>query len=117
MRIYSFAPSDGRRTTEHASALTLVPMLSAEHAHVVCVHLAAGDSVGIHEAAGEQLFCVVDGAGWVEGDGADRVPIQAWQAASWRRGERHGAGTTTGLTALVVEGPRLELHESLPGRS
>jgi hypothetical protein len=39
----------------------------------------------------------------VRGEGAERVPIRAGQAAFWEPGERHEAGTEVGMTAIVVE--------------
>jgi hypothetical protein len=59
--------------------------------------------VGYHAAATYQLFAVIKGDGWVRGDGAERVPIRASQAAFWQPGERHEAGTGAGMTAIVVE--------------
>jgi hypothetical protein len=65
--------------------------------------------VGEHEATVDQLFCVVDGEGWVSGPGGVRHPITALQAAHWRTGEQHAAGTESGLTAIVLEGGSFEV--------
>jgi quercetin dioxygenase-like cupin family protein len=68
------------------------------------MHLPAGGIVGEHEAMSGQLFCVVSGEGWVSGDDGERRAIKTHEAACWSRGERHAAGTETGLTAIVIEG-------------
>lgn len=65
--------------------------------------------MGEHEAVVGQLFCVVDGEGWVSGSDRERRSIAAWQAAHWRPGELHAAGTATGLIAFVLEGDAFEV--------
>jgi quercetin dioxygenase-like cupin family protein len=67
------------------------------------MYLGPGGLVGYHPTATYQLFAVIEGDGWVRGEGAERVPIRAGQAAFWQPGERHEAGTDVGMTAIVVE--------------
>ena len=78
-------------------------------AGVVLIDLPPEGSIGEHEAVVGQLFCVVEGAGWVSGGDGARTPLRARQAAHWRRGERHAAGTEQGLTAVVLEGEAFEV--------
>jgi quercetin dioxygenase-like cupin family protein len=78
-------------------------------AHVYVLHFAAGGEIGRHEAAFGQLFVVVDGAGWVEGDRSERAPIVAGEAAYFRRGEVHAKGSDTGMVAVMVQVRDLDL--------
>ena len=105
MRLISFGPEAGHHVDRFGSSFTLTPLMSpSDTARTVCLHLEAGGSVGAHDALATQLFCVVNGEGWVSGD--DGVPhaIQALEAAHWEAGERHAAGTDSGMVVVVIEG-------------
>lgn len=62
-----------------------------------------GGVIGRHPAVVDQLFCIIEGEGWVSGADGTRVEVSAGQAAHWAAGEDHGSGSTSGMTALVVE--------------
>src|ERR1700728_4376463 len=95
MQIHSFTRSDGKRIDHFGSSFVLTQLTNPEGtARVACFHLGPGDLVGEHEAAGGELFCVVDGEGWVTG-------------------ERHAAGTDSGLVAIVLEGNSFEVTANL----
>ena len=105
MRLLSFGPDSGHPIARFASDFVLTPL--TEHGGSVraaCIHVGPGGSVGEHEATVDQLFCVVGGEGWVSGEDGVRCRIAVLEAAHWRSGERHAAGTDTGLTAIVLEG-------------
>lgn len=70
---------------------------------VSVMHLGPGGQVGYHPAGPPQLFAVVQGSGWAQGAGPERVPLAAGQAAFWDSGEWHAAGSETGMMAIVVE--------------
>jgi quercetin dioxygenase-like cupin family protein len=84
-------------------------LIRSENLHVGCMRLGPGGLVGYHRGVAAQLFSVVEGEGWVRGDGSDRTPITAGQAALWESGEEHEAGTDTGMIAMVVEGASLSV--------
>jgi len=88
----------------------LAPLADATgSARIACFHLAAGESVGAHDAAIGQLFCVVAGEGWVSGDDDLATPLRATEAAYFAPGEHHAAGTDSGLVAVVIEAPAVEV--------
>jgi quercetin dioxygenase-like cupin family protein len=101
--MFSFGPEAGRHVDRHGSDFRLSRLAHAEGIHVGCLYLGPGGLVGYHPAATYQLFAVIEGDGWVRGEGAERVPIRAGQAAFWQPGECHEAGTDVGMTAIVVE--------------
>ncbi len=105
MQIRSFDISTARPVTDFGSDFRISPLV-APGARVVVnvIHLLEGGCVGRHAAVVPQAFCVVAGEGWVSGDDDERVPIAAGQVAEWSEGEHHGAGSDTGLTAVVLEG-------------
>lgn len=74
-----------------------------------CIHLGTKSVLGYHPAVVNQLFLVVDGEGWVRGEGdAERVPIRAGQAAFWVAGEGHESGSEEGMVVMVIEGEGLD---------
>lgn len=90
-------------------AVTLAPLLrGAGPVSAVVFLIEPGGVVGEHPAATHQLFCVVEGQGWVRGAETHRTQIRAGQAAFWLRGEQHESGSESGMTALVVEGDELD---------
>ena len=103
MRIFGFGPERGRRITHYGSDFVMSRLAHPENLHVGCMHLGPGGLVGYHPAGTYQLFIVVKGEGWVRGEGSEKVPIEAGQAAFWEPGEQHGVGTDSGMMAIVVE--------------
>ena len=105
VRIFSFARQDGHHVDKFASSFVLSPLTDpGGRARVACFHLGPGEIVGEHEAVVGQLFCVLEGSRWVSGGDGDRVAIIAKRAAYWSTGEKHAAGSDTGMTAIVLEG-------------
>lgn len=105
MRLIRFGPEAGREVAAFGSdGLVISPVLRAKGAaQVGCMHIAPGGHVGRHEATEPQVFMVIAGSGWVEGENGRRVEIETGWAACWARGELHSSGTDAGMSALVVE--------------
>jgi mannose-6-phosphate isomerase-like protein (cupin superfamily) len=94
-----------------SKAAAAVPLtLPDGDAHVLCLRLGAGGTLGRHPASVDQLFVVVEGEGWVTGADGERVRVAAGTALYWAAGEEHESGSEKGLTAIVVESERLEPH-------
>lgn len=105
MRIFSFARNAGHHVDQFGSNFILAPLTDPHgRARVACFHLGPGEFIGEHDATVGQLFCVVEGSGWVSGGDGVRVDIVSHQGAYWFAGERHATGTESGLTAIVLEG-------------
>jgi hypothetical protein len=105
VQLFSFDRGSGHHIDRFGSDFVLSPLTNPDGmARVACFHLGVGGMVGEHEAVTGQLFCVVDGTGWVSGADGQRRSIATSQAAYWPKGERHAAGTERGLTAVVLEG-------------
>ena len=105
MELVSFGPDTGHHVDRFGSDFVLSPVMGVrDTARTIVMHLVPGDQVGEHEAGTVQLFCVVEGSGWVSGADGVRHPIKRHQAAHWTPGELHAAGTDVGLVAVVIEG-------------
>ena len=73
------------------------------------IHIEQGGVVGYHLAPVPQLFIVVEGEGWVEGENQKRVNVRSGEGVIWKKGEGHTSGSDSGLTALVLESEELTL--------
>jgi quercetin dioxygenase-like cupin family protein len=93
----------GRTVEAFESAGASVTGLSRNVLQVVVIRVEAGGRLGRHPAGCEQLFLVIEGAGWVSGQDGQRTPIARGEAAVWGEGEEHESGSDEGMSALVVE--------------
>lgn len=110
MKIFRFDAEVGQRIEQFGSTkvvLSAIARLSAE-AQVSCIHIGPVGKIGDHPAVVPQLFVVVKGEGWVRSEMGEPVPIRSGQAAFWETGEGHAAGSTNGMTAIVIESSTLD---------
>jgi quercetin dioxygenase-like cupin family protein len=116
MKIYRFDRETAKSIEEHGStAATISDIISLqEPASVKCIHIEANGLVGSHPAVNPQLFLVVEGEGYLRGEGAIRTPIQAGQAVHWDKGEWHETSSENGMLAIVIEGPAMEPGQFMP---
>lgn len=63
--------------------------------------------IGRHEAPVPQLFIVIEGEGWVQGESDEKVELQKGEAVLWEKGESHVCGSQSGLTAIVIQSEKL----------
>ena len=110
MQRFRFDPEHGHAVTAYDSRGVQAGPVQHDPALLVvtALHIAADGEIGAHDAPVDQLLLVVGGEGWVAGPDGRSVPIHAGQAAFWRAGERHGAGSSAGMQALVLEGDGLD---------
>lgn len=117
MKIFRFDAEVGRQIEQFGSAqviLASIARLDGE-AQVSCMHIGPGGRAGYHPAAAPQLFLVVQGEGWVQGETAEQAPIHAGQGALWEAGEMHACGSATGMMAIVIESEGVERVEAEQG--
>jgi quercetin dioxygenase-like cupin family protein len=116
MKIFRFDAEVGRQVEQFGSTkvvLSNIARLSAE-SQVSCMHIGPVGRIGDHPAIVPQLFVVVKGEGWVRSEMGEPLPIRAGQAAFWEAGEGHAAGSTNGMTAIVIESSTLDPGEMAP---
>lgn len=77
-------------------------------AHIYCVHVEPGGSIGAHPAGFAQLFLVVNGTGWAAGPDGQRVALTAGQGVYVAPGEVHAKGSESGMTAIMVQADQLQ---------
>ena len=87
------------------SRFSIGPLIGdASVARAEVIRIPPGGSIGRHAASASQLFAVVVGSVWVSGaDGVGRM-IEPGYGALWAAGEDHEALSTSGATAVCIEG-------------
>jgi len=73
------------------------------------LHFEPGGEVGPHPAGFDQMFFVLLGRAWAEGDGG-RVVLDPGQGVFIARGEHHSKGSTTGALTFVLQVSELNLE-------
>jgi hypothetical protein len=105
---FRLAKLPGRAVDRFGSRFEIAELLRATGgAHVAVARLPAGGMIGRHPAVSGQLLIVVEGSGWISGEGAERQPIAAGEGVFWGSGEQHETGTEAGLVAIIIEGPEV----------
>lgn len=103
MKLLRFDAEVGRSMPHFDSTNIVMTHLFSGNAHVICAYIAPEGVIGYHQAAANQLFCVVKGSGWVRNETSERLPISEGQAAYWQASEWHESGSETGMTVMIIE--------------
>jgi quercetin dioxygenase-like cupin family protein len=109
LKIYRFDEEVGKPIQAFGSRFSMSRIGAvAGEVHIGCMHFDCSGLVGRHEATVNQLFLVIEGQGWVSGEGEEKIPIRAGEAAYWIKGESHESGTfNQTMKAIVLEGEQL----------
>ena len=67
-----------------------------------------------HPGTHPQIFAILDGSGEVSGADGNDEPIEAGEALFLHQGEEHEMKSADGLTALIIEGERLDRFRERP---
>lgn len=94
MKLYRFDTSVGKKIDRSGSNFILSRIIGVnENIMVSCFYLKPDGVVGYHQTVTSQLFLVVRGSGRVRSGESTQIPIEAYQAVFWSKGEWHEAGT------------------------
>ncbi|WP_144562819.1 cupin domain-containing protein [Neobacillus bataviensis] len=83
-----------------------------EPTNIGFIDIEQGGIVGYHKAPVSQLFIVIQGEGWIEGEDNHRLMLKSGEGVFWEKGEGHTSGSEKGLTALVLQSEKLEMPNS-----
>jgi quercetin dioxygenase-like cupin family protein len=111
MQVFKFGKESGQAVTNYnsVSAFYSKIMKSVGSTNIGLMHLENGGELGYHAAPVPQLFILVEGEGWVEGEGKKKVMLKSGEGVFWKKGEGHASGSNTGFTALVLQSENLEI--------
>jgi gentisate 1,2-dioxygenase len=84
---------------------SIAPLMwtTRDDVRIAIIYLPPGGGLYRHRESKSQLFCVLDGHGWVTGADGTRHDIKRGEAVLWTE-EEHESGTDEGMTVLVVRG-------------
>ena len=103
----AFVPGGDR--LDGVTVAPLTPPISEDSPFQAAVfRFAPGGRLVRHPATLPHIFAVLGGSGEVSGADGIGEPIAAGEAVLWAEGEEHGATSTAGLTALIIEGERVD---------
>jgi quercetin dioxygenase-like cupin family protein len=108
LKIFQFSKENGKKITQFNSNFIMNRVVLTEKpAHIGCMHLEENGIIGYHQAVVPQLLLIVSGDGLVKGDTDVYANVQAGDAVFWEKNEWHETKTTSGLTAIMIEGEEL----------
>lgn len=110
MEIFKFGKEVGSAVNNYNSVSAFYSKIlkTVEPTNIGLMYLEEGGTLGYHEATVPQLFILVQGDGWIEGENGKRVMLHCGEGVFWEKGEGHSSGSENGLTALVVQSEKLE---------
>ena len=110
MKVVEFAREGAEAITrfESVGAASVALGDGRGEAHVHAVHFEPAGRIGRHPTGFAQLFLVVEGRGWVEGEDGARRELAAGQGAWFALGEHHAKGSDHGMIAVMIQVRELE---------
>ncbi|AZU60239.1 cupin domain-containing protein [Neobacillus mesonae] len=115
MKFFHFGREVRREITAFNSInVGITPIVKKEApSSVGCMYLDEESVVGMHPATVPQLFLVIEGEGWVQVEGGEKIKVSKGTAVFWEAGEQHESGSKTGMTAIIIESPSLNPEQFL----
>ena len=105
MKVYNYSRTRGKEITKFGSHFVMSRITQTEESvHIGAMYLDEGGVIGYHQAVTPQLLIIVNGEGFVRGEGEDLVKVKKGDAVFWNKDEWHETTTEKGLTAIAIEG-------------
>lgn len=110
MQILKFGKEEAKAVLNYDSIFTsyLKIIKTEDPASIGFMYVKENGLIGRHEAPIPQLFIVIEGEGWVQGEGEETVEIKTGEAVLWAKGESHVCGSSKGLRAVVIQSEELQ---------
>ena len=115
MKVFKFGKEMGQAVNQYhsISAFYSKLMKTEEPTNVGLMHIEEGGVLGYHEAPVPQLFILVEGDGWIEGENKKRIFLTSGEGVFWEKGEGHLSGSENGCTALVIQSEKLKFPTTI----
>ena len=116
MKIYRFNPRVDREDEQLDSVKAIIAKVLQldNNAKVNAVYLHPNERISHQQALTQQLLLVVDGEGWMMSRTNELSTIRAGQAIFWEANEIQESGTETGITAVIIEGEKIDSSKLMP---
>ena len=110
MKVFKFGREIGQAINNYNSVSSFYSkiMKTMEPTNIGFIEIEKGGVLGYHDAPVPQLFILVQGEGWIEGEDKNRIMLKSGEGVFWKKGEGHSSGSDTGLTAIVIQSEKLE---------
>ena len=105
MKLFRFDKENGHEVRNYSSISSFYTkiMKTVEPANIGLMYIEKGGIIGYHEAPVAQLFIIVEGESWIEGEDRKKIILQSGEGVLWKKGEGHSCGSENGATALVIQ--------------
>lgn len=105
MQLFKFGREEAKAVMNYDSISTLYSKILKTHVptNIGLMYVEKNGLIGRHEAPVPQLFIVIEGEGWVQGESEEKVEIKTGEAVLWNKGESHVCGSSMGITAIVIQ--------------
>jgi hypothetical protein len=104
MKIYHFDPEVGQEHEQFGSVKAIIARVLQldNRAEINAVYLHPGEHLSVQQVMSQQLFLLVDGAGWVKNKSGEKKTVRQGQAIFWGESELPESGTESGMTAVII---------------
>ena len=111
MKLYRFEKENGQEVHNYSSVSSFYTkiMKTVEPTNIGLMYIEKGGIIGYHEAPVAQLFIIVEGEGWIEGEDRNKIILQSGEGVLWKKGEGHSCGSDNGTTALVIQASHMNV--------
>jgi quercetin dioxygenase-like cupin family protein len=115
MKFYNFNKDSGKKIFNFNSDFIMSRIIQTEKAaHIGCMHIEENGVIGFHQAVVPQLLLIMNGEGYVRGEGEEYFNVQPGDAVFWDKDEWHETKSEKGLTAIVIESEELNPSSFMP---
>jgi hypothetical protein len=111
MRVFDFSREHAAAVEQFDSRATASVHLASGggESHAYCIFFDRGAAIGAHRAGFDQLFLVVEGEAWSEGEEGRRARLLSGQGAHFTRGEMHSKGSDDGAMVIMIQASELAI--------
>ncbi|MGD8403790.1 MAG: hypothetical protein PVJ21_09030 [Anaerolineales bacterium] len=104
MKIFNFDLEVGEKDEPFGSVKAIIArVLQLDNkAEVNAVYIHPGEHVRVQQLMTQQMFLLVDGAGWVKDVSGKKKPVKQGQAIFWGESELPESGAESGMTAVII---------------
>ena len=109
MQVFKFSKEEAKPILNYDSVFAAYNKIirTETPANLGLMYVEANGLIGRHEAPVPQLFIVIEGDGWIQGESDEKIELKKGEAVFWAKGESHVCGSLKGLTAIVIQSEQL----------
>jgi hypothetical protein len=116
MKVYRFDPEVGQEDEQFGSVKAIIArVLQLDgSAEINAAYIHPGEHIRVQQAMTQQMFLLVDGAGWVKNASGEKRKVKQGQAIFWGESELPESGTESGMTAVIIGNINIDPVKLMP---